>query len=116
MRKEEGKHFKENEELLNNEVDNEIVQEHSNDTINDELSQEDSYQEKIEMRDKIIELERINQNLSEQIKQSQELINNKDELINNLTAQVNLYVTKYNKDEITIDALQSKILSMLSNN
>lgn len=110
----EGKHFKENEEL-NNEVDNELIQEDSN-NINEENNQNDSYQEKIEMRDKIIELERTNQDLNEQLKQSQELINNKDELIKNLTAQVNLYVTKYNKDEITIDALQNKILSMLSNN
>lgn len=110
MKKEEGKHFKEDEEL-----NNEIIQEDSN-NINEEVNQDDLYQEKIEMRDKIIELERINQDLNEQLKQSQELINNKDELIKNLTAQANLYVTKYNKDEITIDALQSKILSMLSNN
>ena len=114
MKKEEGKHFKEDEEL-NNEANNEIIQEDSN-NINEEVNQDDLYQEKIEMRDKIIELERINQDLNEQLKQSQELINNKDELIKNLTAQANLYVTKYNKDEITIDALQSKILSMLSNN
>lgn len=114
MKKEEGKHFKE-DEGLNNEVNNEIIQEDSN-NINEEVNQNDLYQEKIEMRDKIIELERINQDLNEQLKQSQELINNKDELIKNLTAQANLYVTKYNKDEITIDALQSKILSMLSNN
>lgn len=114
MKKEEGKHFKE-DEGLNNEVNNEIIQEDSN-NINEEVNQDDLYQEKIEMRNKIIELERINQDLNEQLKQSQELINNKDELIKNLTAQANLYVTKYNKDEITIDALQSKILSMLSNN
>lgn len=114
MKKEEGKHFKE-DEGLNNEVNNEIIQEDSN-NINEEVNQDDLYQEKIEMRDKIIELERINQDLNEQLKQSQELINNKDELIKNLTAQANLYITKYNKDEITIDALQSKILSMLSNN
>lgn len=75
----EGKHFKENEEL-NNEVDNELIQEDSN-NINEENNQNDSYQEKIEMRDKIIELERTNQDLNEQLKQSQELINNKDELI-----------------------------------
>jgi len=114
MIKEEGKHFKEDEEL-NNEVNNEMIQEDSN-NINEGDNQDDLYQEKIEMRDKIIELERINQDLNEQLKQSQELINNKDELIKNLTAQANLYVTKYNKDEITIDALQNKILSMLSNN
>ena len=67
-----------------------------------------------ELRNKLINLEVENQSLKDEINQLKEANNNKDQIINAQQSQINLYVNKYNKDEITIDALQDKLLAVLS--
>jgi len=67
-----------------------------------------------ELRDKMVNLEVENQNMKDELNKLKELNKNKDNIISSQQSQINLYVNKYNKDEITIDALQDKLLTILS--
>ena len=103
-----GKHFIEenqNQDLVNETMETQ-VSETEQKTLG-ELHDE-------ELRNKLINLEVENQSLKDEINQLKEANNNKDQIINAQQSQINLYVNKYNKDEITIDALQDKLLAVLS--
>ena len=103
-----GKHFIEenqNQDLVNETMETQIP-ETKQKTLG-ELHDE-------ELRNKLINLEVENQSLKDEINQLKEANNNKDQIINAQQSQINLYVNKYNKDEITIDALQDKLLAVLS--
>ena len=52
--------------------------------------------------------------MKDELNTLKELNKNKDNIISSQQSQINLYVNKYNKDEITIDALQDKLLTILS--
>ena len=105
-----GKHFIEENQNQNQDLANETME-----TQIPEIEQKtlgELHDE--ELRNKLINLEVENQSLKDEINQLKEANNNKDQIINAQQSQINLYVNKYNKDEITIDALQDKLLAVFS--
>lgn len=115
-----GKHFKNNNEETIDEVN--IINENNESSeelnivnnCNENCDSCDCSKNNEEDKNKIINLEIEIQDLKQQLVEAQEEIKQKDEIINAQAQQVNLYITRYNKDEVTIDALQDKLLTIIN--
>lgn len=107
MRKDEN-----NENIDSMNSTNELINsEETSEGITKQIEGTKSYSE---LESELINKDMQIQNLNEEVNQLRADKEEKDKIIRAQAAQLNLYITKNNKNEITIDALQDKLLALIN--